>query len=96
MEILIVAVVSVCALLIVGARFLPRLRVFALLARTLLVTFLMLMVWWMLLYFQIVNLDAAFLQRYRSSAWLGTLLFFGPPVALGGVYAFFEARRYRM
>ena len=95
METLIAAVVGLCILVIVGARFARPLRMLACVASTVLVAFVALIVWWGLLYFQIVSIDSAFLQSSRSSAWLGTLVFFGPPVAVAVVLAVLQARRLR-
>jgi hypothetical protein len=77
--------------------FVPELRVAGLIAATALVGVAAWVVWWGLLYFQVVRIDPM-LQRlniYRPDTATSLLVFLGPPALTTAVFAAVVVRRRR-
>jgi hypothetical protein len=89
--------IAACLSAIVLAWFVPALRMFGLVAGIVVVYVVAWMVWWGLLFLQVVRMDPVlqWLGVYRLHAPWTALVFLVPPIVPAAAFALVAARHYR-
>jgi len=87
-------IVITCVVVICGAWLIPKLRTASLVATTVLVGVAAWMLWWGLLFFQVVRLDSLLrlLNIYRLDSVTRAVVFLGPPLLAAAAFAAIASR----